>query len=230
MRFRLARQEIAPELSLLGAKKIKENKFPVGRASNEFLKELAPILEEIKKRGIPEKFVLKKLKKNLGHGIFLHPEAKPIEKGEPIGPYSGEVYLSPKNSESDSDYIFCLVTDFHLTKEEQKIWDPKNRHHPRRLYAIDLDAEKKGNFTRFINHSDQPNVEAYFAKIPSNRLGIDPAPFELIYVAKKTIHPGEQLLVCYEGDDKSYWGALKIKPFPITPKTFQIGKGNKLLA
>jgi hypothetical protein len=99
----------------------------------------------------------------------------------------------------------------------------------RRLYSVDLDADKKGNFTRFINHSEKPNIEAQFVKIPSNKLGISPGSCEVIYVAKKTIHPGEQLLVCYEGDDKSYWGALKIKPFPMTPKTFVLNSSCEIV-
>jgi hypothetical protein len=87
---------------------------------------------------------------------------------------------------------------------------------------LDLDAHKVGNFTRFINHSAKPNVEAHFLRIPKNSLGIAPSLFEIVYIASKTIRPGEQLLVCYEGDDNSYWGALRIKPFAMTPRTFLI--------
>jgi len=73
-------------------------------------------------------------------------------------------------------------------------------------------------------------VEAWFVKIPSNSAGVSPAFFELVYVAKKTIRPGEQLLVCYEGEDKSYWGPLKIKPFPMTPKTFMLNESCEIIS
>lgn len=57
-----------------------------------------------------------------------------------------------------------------------------------------IDAEKKGNFTRFINHSPNPNLEiesVYFS------------PFtRMIFTAKRKIVKGEQLLFDY-GDE--YW-------------------------
>lgn len=230
MKFRLQRQEISKNLIDFGIKKIKQNKIYVPRATGKTLTALSKVLSEIKQNGLPKYLLLKKLKKNLGHGIFLHPEAKPIQKGEVIAPYSGEVFVFPQNEGDSSDYMFTLISDLRLTKEEQLIWDPSRRYHPRRLYSIDLDADKKGNFTRFINHSEKPNIEALFLRIPPNSLGLSPAPFELLYVAKKTIHPGEQLLVSYEGEDKSYWGALSIKPFPMTPKTFQIGSSFEVMS
>ena len=132
-----------------------------------------------------------------------------------IAPYSGTVNLAPQEYGDGSDYIFSLLSDLHLTKAEQKLFDPKNKFHPRRLYSLDLDADKRGNFTRYINHSSKPNVEARLWAVGSS-------PCEIVYVAKKTIRPGEQLLVCYDGEDKSYWGPLKIKPVPITPQTFRL--------
>jgi hypothetical protein len=222
MKFKLPRQKISQNLIQFASKKMKLANDLAPRAPSKLLSELVSITQKIEKEGLPSHLVLKKLKGKLGHGIFLHPKAKPILKGEAIAPYSGEVYLAPQNGEGGSDYAFALLSDLRLTKEEQRKADPKNSYHPRRLYSLDLDADKKGNFTRFINHSSQPNVEAHLLRIPANSLGLEPSPFEMIYIAKKTIRPGEQLLVCYEGEDKSYWGALKIKPFPMTAKTFRL--------
>jgi hypothetical protein len=230
MDFKLPRQRISAQLTVLAARKIKQNKIYIPRASKNSLKELAAIEREIQKDSLPKQFIRRKLKGDLGHGIFLRPDAKPILKGQVIGAYSGEVFLVPKHEDDDSNYIFSLISDLLLTKEEQKLMDPKNKFHPRRLYSIDLDAEKTGNFTRYINHSSKPNVEAELLKIPRNSLGLEPAAFEIIYIAKKTIRPGEQLLVCYEGEDKSYWGAMNIKPFPMTPKTFQLDSKLKLVS
>lgn len=208
---------------------IKRDHIEVPRASKKIIEEMPAIFKEIEKNGVPSYLLVQKLKGKLGYGVFLRPDAKPITKGSPIAPYSGQVILRPQNIEDDSDYIFTLLSDIRLTKEEQKIWDPTRRYHPKRLYSVDLDAHKIGNFTRFINHSEKPNIEALFVRIPKNKKGLPPAPFEMIYVAKKTIYPGEQLLVSYEGEDKSYWGALNIKPFPMTPKTFMIDSSCKLL-
>lgn len=221
MKFKLPRQKISKDLLDFCSYIIKKNKVDVPRATPKVVRGLPPILREIEKRGLPPYLVLKKLQGKLGYGIFLHPKAPPILKGDPIAPYAGEIILRPENEEDDSDYTFALVSGFHLTREEQQTWDPHRSYHPRRLYSIDLDARKKGNFTRFINHSDEPNIEAHFVRTPTS-------PFELIYVAKKKILPGEQLLVCYEGEDKSYWGALKIKPFPMTPRTFLLSSSIEL--
>lgn len=228
MKFKLTRQKISKELSALASKKIRQNKIYIPRATKNNLADIAAVGRKMRKTGLPKHLVRKKLKGKLGYGIFLRSDAKPIRKGEAIAPYSGEVLLVPQNNEDDSDYIFSLITDLKLTRKEQYLLDPKSRYHPRRLYAIDLDAEKKGNFTRFINHSEKPNVEAHLLRIPANALGVRPAAFEIIYIAKKTIRPGEQLLVCYEGEDKSYWGAKNIKPFPMTPKTFQVDSAGNL--
>lgn len=232
MKFRLQRPNISKNLSLFCLKKIKQTKTDFPRATKKIIEELPPILRAIQKKGLPKYLVLKKLEGKLGYGVFLHPESKPILRGSPIAPYSGKVILGPQNERNDSAYAFALISDFSLTKEEQSQWDPKRKYHPRRLYSVDLDAEETGNFTRFINHSEKPNVEAKFVRIPTTAENLAPAVFELVYVAKKMIRPGEQLLVCYEGEDKSYWGPSKIKPFPMTPRTFRLiphGSEKKLL-
>ena len=228
MKFRLPRQEINEKLTALGYKKLKQQKIKVPRAPIKTLKEIHAISDEIQKNGLPKYLVRKKLKKDLGYGIFLHPGAKPILKGESIAPYSGKVFLFAQNQEDTTDYAFALISDLLLTRKEQLLWDPTRRFHPRRLYSIDLDAEKMGNFTRFINHSDKPNIEAKFLRIPPNSLGLTPSPFELIYVARKTIRPGEQLLVSYEPEGRNYWGVLNIKPFPMRPNTFKLNSSCEL--
>ena len=192
------------------------------RTSKKTLKAIAEISQEIEKSGLPNYLVRKKLPGDLGHGIFLRPDAKPILKGQVIAPYSGKVFLTPQNDAEDSDYAFSLISNIFITKQEQLLLDPRRRYHPRRLYSIDLDAEKMGNFTRFINHSAKPNVVAYLVQIPPNLYGLSPSSAELVYFALKPIRPGEQLLVCYEDKEKSYWGILKIKPAPITPQTYQL--------
>ena len=158
----------------------------------------------------------------MGFGIFLHPKAKPLLKGEMIGPYSGELSLVPSNVPDESLYAFEPLSEIRLTKEEHALFGGKRKYHPKRYYSLNVDALHKGNFTRFINHSEQPNVIAELVKIPRNDYGITPSPIEVFYFAKKMIRPGEQLLVCYEGEDKSYWSTLGIKPVPVTPRTYRL--------
>lgn len=229
MKYKLPRQRVPLSMYPIIAREIRKQKIEVLKVGKKNLNELASICRAIEKNGLPDHLICKKLPKKLGFGIFLHPEAKPIRKGQIIGPYSGIVALLPQNAPGDSSYAFAPIVDIVLSKKEQTLFDKKNRYRPNRFYAIDVDAEKKGNFIRFINHSEKPNVVAHLFKVPANSLGLDPSPIEVIYVAKKTIHPGEQLLVCYEGDGSSYWKNLKIRPIPITPKTFRLTKNQNFV-
>jgi hypothetical protein len=223
MDFRLPRQIIDPKIVAIIAREIRRQNELVTLVSDKKLKEMAQISKIIVNQGIPKHLVCKKLPHKLGCGIFLAPDAKPILRHEMIAPYAGDVSIVPEHAPDDTGYAFSPISSFHLTKEEQAYFDPKNKFHPRRLYSIKLDALKNGNFTRFINHSEKPNVNACAFYTPKNNVyGLAPMPIEIVYIAKKTIHPGEQLLVCYEEEEDSYWGALNIKPFPMDPKTFQL--------
>lgn len=222
MNFRLPRQIITLELKRIVSREMRKQNLSFARPSKKDLLHMLRLTRTIKNKGLPSYLVRKKLKGKLGYGIFLRPDAKPILKGDIIAPYAGEVSLTPQNESDDDAYAFDALDNMHLTKDEQKIFDKKNRYHPRRLYALKIDGFKKGNFTRFVNHSEKPNVVADALTIPKNRFNLSPMPIEIVYIAKKTIRPGEQLLVCYEDEEKSYWSALNIKPFPLTPQTYII--------
>jgi hypothetical protein len=229
MKFKLPRQILSSEIASIISREMRKQDVPVLRMNAKQMKEVAAIDKTIARRGLSKDLVCKKLPGKLGHGIFLHPEAQPILKGQVIAPYSGELLLIPQNLLEDSLYAFEPLCKMVLTQEEQMRFDKKQRYHPRRHYALHVDALKKGNFTRFINHSDQPNVIAELFKIPANPYGLAPSPLEVIYLASKMIRPGEQLLVCYDGDDHSYWNTLDIKPIPITPRTFRLDTSLNLI-
>lgn len=68
-----------------------------------------------------------------------------------------------------------------------------------------IDAEKKGNFTRFMNHSTKPNLglySVYWRGIP-----------RLILVALKEIAEGEQLMFDYGA---SFWKESEVEPLPLS--------------
>ncbi len=230
MKFKLARQILSKDLHEIIEREVKRQKFVVLRPTKKNLTELAEVSGTIQKQGFVKHLVRKKLSHNLGHGIFLHKEAQPVAKGQMIAPYAGAVSLVPQYGGDNSAYVFDLLSEILLTKEEQALFDKERNYHPRRRYSLILDAYKQGNFTRYINHSSHPNIIARYFKIPTNSLGLEPAPLEIIYMAKKTILPGEQLLVSYEDEEESYWGPLKIKPFPMTPQTFQLDASLKLIS
>lgn len=223
MKYSLPRCIFSKEIYPIVAKEVrKQTKTAILRASLKKLKEIAAVSDAIQKYGIPQYLVRKKLPKGIGYGIFLHPMAQPILKGQVIAPYSGEVSLVPQNVLEDSLYAFESLSHILLTKEEQMLLKQKYRYHPRRYYSLQVDALKKGNFTRFINHSETPNISAEFFTIPENSIGLDPAPIEILYLANKTIRPGEQLLINYDGDEHSYWDALDIRPVPMNPSTYTL--------
>lgn len=208
---------------------MRKQKYSAPRASKKQLIEIAEIAKTIQKKGLPKYLICKKLSDKLGYGIFLHPDAEPILKGQVIGCYSGEVSLVPQNLDCDGSYAFTPIENIHLTKNEQALYDKKRRFHPRRLYSLMVDAIKKGNFIRFINHSDKPNIIADLLAIPKNPYGLDPTPIEVVYIAKKTIRPGEQLLVSYEDGEQCYWKPLNITPFPMTAKTFRLNASLEII-
>lgn len=229
MKYQLPRHILKPDIISVIQREIRRQKIEVIRLNKKNLQELAQVCRAIEEKGLPSNLVCKKLPDGLGSGIFLHPKAKPILVDQVIGPYSGEVSLQPQNAPGDSSYAFAPIVNILLSKKEQAIFDPEHSYRPNRLYALDVDAHLKGNFIRFVNHSEKPNVVAHLFKIPPNTLGLEPSPIEVIYVAKKTIHPGEQLLICYEGEDGSYWKNLKIRPLPINPKTFRLDASLKVV-
>ncbi len=202
-------------------REVRRQRLMLFKLSSKQLCELALVCRWIARRKMPEGLVCKKLPGDLGFGIFLHPEAAPLRPSHVIGSYSGKLSLSVQNQPDESAYAFALLFDVLLSKEEQKRFDPSHLYHPRRHYCLSIDAMASGNFMRLINHSHKPNLVAELCRIPKNRRGLVPSPIEVVYLVKKTIRPGEQLLVSYEGEAKSYWNTLKIKPLPITPKTFQ---------
>lgn len=228
MKFKLFRPVYKEEIAKILYRATRKHKREFIKASKKKLRELAN-LTGIAREGIPKHLVCKKLPGDLGYGIFLHPKAKPILKGEVVAPYSGEVSLLPQNLPDDSAYAFAPLSDILLTREEHRMLGNGLRYHPKRRYWLNIDAEKQGNFTRFINHSEKANVVAELFCIPPNSFGLDPAPIEVLYLAKKRIEPGQQLLVNYEGDDKSYWSAMGIKPIAITPETFRLNTSLKII-
>ncbi|MBS0651169.1 MAG: SET domain-containing protein [Verrucomicrobia bacterium] len=220
-------QIIDPAILSVIHREARKQRLSLLRASEQHLKELANIAQSIQHKGLPDYLVCKKLPKGLGHGIFLHPEAEPLSKGQVVAPYTGDTLLVPQHVADDALYAFEPLSNICLTREEQKKFHPKGKYHPRRHYSLHIDAEKSGNFTRFINHSEKPNVAAELVRIPPNSYGITESPLAVIYFISKTVHPGEQLLVSYDGDDHSYWSALDIKPFPLFAKTFYLQAGKK---
>lgn len=237
-RYRLPGPVLPPEWHALVQRELRRQKEKMRRLTPFQLRTLKVLLTSISKNELPPYLKRKKLPHALGHGIFLCPKAAPLRKGQIIGLYTGIPLFVPKNDPEESLYAFEPLSDILLSKDEQQKWDSTRQYHPRRLYSLYIDAVKTGNFTRFINHSEKPNLRAELVQIPPNSYGIPTSPLEVLYIVDTPILPGEQLLISYDGDEHSYWKNLDIKPWPLFPRTFLCGpdgrlkpsrkKGNKL--
>ena len=223
MKYKLPRQVFAKDIGRIISREIKRQNWVIARVSKKNLKEIAEVTDIIRAEGLPKNLVCKKLGTTLGYGIFLHPKAEPILKGQVIAPYAGQTSLVLKDTpEEGGTYAFTPVENMRLTKEEQLLIAKHRRYSKLRRYSFKVDASKKGNFTRFINHSDKPNVEARTVYVPKNSYRLAPSCVEVLYVAKKTILPGQQLLVSYEAGENCYWIHARFKPIPMTPTTYQL--------
>jgi hypothetical protein len=229
MKYKLPRPEYSSLMIDIIKREMKKQNYAPPKMSKKALQELKHVIEVIKSKGLLQDLVLKQLPDPMGYGIFLHPKAKPIPKGQLISIYAGEVVFYPQYVPDNSAYAFAPIDDMTLTKNEQAILDKKRSFSSRRLYSLNIDAEDSGNFTRFINHSEKPNVEARLLEVPKNKLGLEEAPIEVVYFAKKKIMPGEQLLVSYEDGEACYWSVLNIKPEPVFAKTFTIDEKLNLI-
>lgn len=113
------------------------------------------------------------LGEELGFGVFAE---KDILPGQFIGEYTGLVRKRKRFADKKNHYCF-----------EYTIGDWR-----RNPYIID--AEKQGNHTRFINHSDVPNLETF--SVFSGKA------MHIILVTKNAIKAGEQL--CYDYGE-NFW-------------------------
>lgn len=117
---------------------------------------------------------------DVGHGVFAEEN---IKKGQMIGEYTGIVKpVNFSNRVEDFDYAWGFP---HPTK-----------------YVID--SKDAGNFTRFVNHSNHPNVEMMYVPIDNK--------WHLIYVANQDIKKDQQLLADY---GRPYWRGRGIRPYHL---------------
>jgi hypothetical protein len=133
--------------------------------------------------GLHPKVVVKKISDEIGLGVFA---AERIRGASFAGEYTGVV--REKKMKLVRDNFYCT---------RYTVWQMGWK-------KFVLDAEEKGNFTRFINHSEQPNLglqTIYWRGVP-----------RMIFVALKDIEAGDQLSFNY---GNLFWKECKKKPFRI---------------
>ncbi|MCB1181447.1 MAG: SET domain-containing protein-lysine N-methyltransferase [Chlamydiia bacterium] len=117
---------------------------------------------------------LRWIHEKIGYGMFAD---EPFKKWQFIGEYAGLLRRRNHFFHNVNDYCFMYPRPLKL-----------------QFKAFTIDSEKRGNFTRFINHSDLPNAEA----ICVFHGGI----FRVVIRACKAIKIGEEITYDY---GEYYW-------------------------
>jgi len=102
-----------------------------------------------------------------GTGAFA---AQDLKAGDRIGQYEGRRYTARQAEKRDWDHTLTYV--FGLSNGSV------------------IDASEGGNATRHLNHSCEPNVEAFEEPGPKGRL-------QIVFYAMRKVKVGEELLLDY---------------------------------
>jgi hypothetical protein len=132
------------------------------------LSETSPIL-------LPQLYI-NSISEIVGYGVFAGQE---IHNGDFINEYTGEFGITRDLSKRESSYLIeenCL--------DEQFSWW--------------IDSQRLGNYSRFINHSSEPNTKLYFTFFKEK--------YRVFVMAIKNIEPDEQVLLNY---GKDYWSGIQ---------------------
>lgn len=125
------------------------------------------------KQGYTADVLIRWIDNLLGYGLFADAD---IEEGAFIGEYTGLVRELNRFKPDPNGYCF---------------------HYPTKWFSLHyqtIDAQNEGNVTRYMNHSDLPNVQPYYV--------LDRNLPHIIFLAKKKIKKREQLTFDYGND---YW-------------------------
>lgn len=182
------------------------------QVSARLYKDIQRVSKEIELRGLPSNLYLAHVHPKVNTGVFLKPDAKPIPAGTFIGVYTGLYELVECDITEGTSYAYDVAQGVRIKKTDFKhVLNPKEPWARDTEYSIQTSAIKKGNFTRFINHSSlETNIEAIVSKLPNGRM-------EILLLALRAIQPGEQLFSNYGGQ---YWKALNIIPNDMRPNTY----------
>ncbi len=114
----------------------------------------------------------------MGYGVFAD---RDLKQGEMIGEYTG-VLKKEESVVGRNAYLFTYPSTATSSAEQSRFV---------------VDAAKEGNITRFVNHSDSPNVEV--VEVPRGNT------WHVVYRTAAPIKKGEQLFISY---GQSYWTSL----------------------
>lgn len=148
----------------------------------------------------------------IAQGYCADMHVKWINKKVEYGAYTEQ---DIKRGEMVTEYTGIVEEDTPFDQDNLYLWDYptiiyKNVPGKKRRKKIKfcVNAEKVGNFARFINHSLRKYQNVGIQIVPHNN------KWHVIYVARRDIKKGEQLLTYY---GLEYWRDRKIIPEVIVP-------------
>ncbi len=150
-----------------------------------------PLLD--KQYAIP--MYVKWVNKTVEYGVFADVD---LERGDMVCEYTG-VLCRDDTDDDENAYIWDYPTIRYEHVEGKK---------RRKKVKYCIDALKSGNFARFINHTVRKHQNVGVQIVPRNNV------WHVVYVAKKKIKKGQQLLTYY---GTQYWRDRQIVPHPIEP-------------
>lgn len=168
----------------------KDKEYTVNPGLNDQLEKRYGALIEM---GYTAKIGVKLVSKQVGYGAYAQQD---IKKGDMICEYTG--IIEQEAYGNDNLYLWDYPTILYENTATGR----------RKKITFCVNAEKTGNVARFINHSLRKYQNVGIELIPFNNL------WHVVYLAKKDIKNGEQLLTYY---GKQYWKDRNIVPFTILP-------------
>lgn len=141
------------------------------------------------KTGYEAHMYLKYINEKIGYGVYAD---APINEHDIIGEYTGRLIDQETAFQLPLEKTACLMAlpDCYM-----------GYNYPKTLY---VDAMKAGNFTRFINHSYDPNV--------NSKLLYDGVLWHVLFTAAKNVDRNKQLFFNY---GSGYWCIRGIEPIKL---------------
>lgn len=183
----------APELKKWDIEQDKE--FTVNPALNEHYQEL---YGDLVGKNYCAPMCIKWVNKIVEYGVFAEDF---IAKGSMVCEYTG---ILEQDVRRDGDNLY--VWDYPTIRYEEVLTKENKKRRKKILYCVN--AQKEGNIARFINHSLRKYQNVDIRIVPHNKL------WHVVYIAKKDIYKGQQLLTYYGLD---YWKDRNIVPAVIMP-------------
>lgn len=137
---------------------------------------------------------IKWVNRTVQYGVFAETD---LARGDMVVEYTG--LLCRDSIDNDNGYIWDYPTYIYEAV-------PGKTRRKKVRYCID--AEKHGNYARFINHTHRKFQNVGIAIVPAHGF------WHVVYVAQKDIKRGQQLLTYY---GTQYWRDRQINPAPLMP-------------